>query len=247
MSSYIQILFGYRKTPDPIQFVSPKNNYENKLFDRVGYMKNVDDPKVKNNILNSIKGREDLQKYILANSDVGNELQENINAITSGDEKFNNAVLRRSLDLKNNDVFRNPQPITLLFNDVERFHQQNPIIGKIATQISVPKLSDRDKVRRTLLKGDVDQLENRLYNLRNNNNNDNNINNNISGGNNNNNGGKDSDDDSDDDDDDNSGGPPPDKSSFSLPALRQKIAEMDPSYKKNQKELKKIFRILLKN
>ena len=139
MSSYIQIPFGYRKKPNALQFTSPKYNYENKLLEKAGYIKNVDDPKVKNNLLNAIKSRKDLQKFILANSDVGNELQENINAITSGDEKFNNAVLRRSLDLKNNDLFRNPQPITLLFSDVKRFHQQNPIIGKLATQISVPK------------------------------------------------------------------------------------------------------------
>ena len=232
MSSYIQIPFGYRKKPNAIQFTSPRNNYENKLLEKAGYIKNVDDPKVKNNLLNAIKSRKDLQKFILANSDVGNELQENINAITSGDEKFNNAVIRRSLDLKDNDLFRNPQPMTLLFNDVERFHQQNPIIGKLATQISVPKLSDRDRVRRQLLEGDVAQIENRLANLRNNNNintigGDNNNNNNNTGGIN---AGGDDDNDSDDSDDDNN--PPPPTFGMRLPELRQKLAEMDPKYKK---------------
>ena len=247
MSSYIQIPFGYRKKPNSLQFTSPKYNYENKLLEKAGYIKNVDDPKVKNNLLNAIKSRKDLQKFILANSDVGNELQENINAITSGDEKFNNAVLRRSLDLKNNDLFRNPQPITLLFSDVERFHQQNPIIGKLATQISVPKLSDRDRVRRQLLEGDVAQIENRLANLRNNNN-TNNLNTN-SGGNNNNSGGINiggDDDDSDDSDDDNS--PPPPTFGLRLPELRQKLAEMDPAYKKqperSEKDLQDTFKKL---
>ena len=250
MSSYIQIPFGYRKKPNALQFTSPKNNYENKLLEKAGYIKNVDDPKVKNNLLNAIKSRKDLQKFILANSDVGNELQENINAITSGDEKFNNAVLRRSLDLKNNDVFRNPQPITLLFNDVERFHQQNPIIGKLATQINVPKLSDRDRVRRQLLQGDVAQIENRLANLRNNNINNLNIGgNNNNNSNNNNTGGANiggGDDDSDDSDDDNS--PPPPTFGMRLPELRQKLAEMDPAYKKQpertEKDLQDTFKKL---
>ena len=166
MTSYIQVRYGYRKVSDPIQFVSPKNNFENKLFDRIGYISNKDDPILKNNILNAIRNREDLQKFILATSDLGNELQEDINKITGGDEKFNNAVLRPALDLKNNDLFRNPQPITLLFNDVERFYQQNPIIGKLASQINVSKLSNEDLTKRQLFQGEISKIEDRLYNLK---------------------------------------------------------------------------------
>ena len=166
MTSYIQVPYGYCKVSDPIQFVSPKNNFENKLFNRIGYISNKDDPVVKNNILNAIRNREDLQKFILATSDLGNELQEDINEIPGGDEKFNNAVLRRALDLKNNDLFRNPQPITLLFNDVERFHQQNPIIGKLASQINVSKLSNEDLTKRQLFQGEISKIEDRSYNLK---------------------------------------------------------------------------------
>ena len=227
MTSYIQVPYGFRKVPKPIKFASPKNNLENKLFDKIGYIKNKNDPIVKNNILNAIRNREDLQKFILANSDLGNELQEDINEITSGDEKFNNAILRRALDLKNNDVFRNPQPVTLLFNDVERFHQQNPIIGKLATQINAAKLSEKDLVKRQLLKGEIDKIENRLYNLKNANikKNDN------------------DDDDNNDDDDSPDGG-----SSPSIPAMRETIAEMDPSFRprteRSEKDLQDTFRKL---
>ena len=140
MSSYIQVPYGFRKVSNPIHFVTTKNNFENQLFNRIGYISNKDDPVVKNNILDAVKNREDLQKFILATSDLGIELQQDINEITRDDEKFNNAVLRRALDLKSGDLFRNPQPISLLFNDVEKFHQQNPIIGKLATQINVSKL-----------------------------------------------------------------------------------------------------------
>ena len=75
-------------------------------------------------------------------SDFCQELQQDINEITGGDEKFNNAVVRRALLLKSDGVFRNPQPISLLFNDVQTFHQQNPIIGKLATQIKASKLTE---------------------------------------------------------------------------------------------------------
>ena len=229
MTSYIQVPYGFLKVPKPIQFVSPKNNLENKLFDKIGYIKHKDDPVVKNNILNAIKNREDLQKFILATSDLGNELQEDINEITSGDEKFNNAILRRALDLKNNDVFRNPQPVTLLFNDVERFHQQNPIIGKLATQINIAKLSEKDLIKRQFLKGEIDKIENRLYNLKYNKPNSEK---------------KDDDDDGndDDDDDDPSGG----SSAPSIPAMREAIAEMDPSFRsrpeRSEKDLQDTFK-----
>ena len=227
MTSYIQVPYGYRKVSNPIQFVSPKNNFENKLLDRIGYISNKDDPVVKNNILNAIRNREDLQKFILATSDLGNELQEDINEITGGDEKFNNAVLRRALDLKNNDLFRNPQPITLLFNDAERFHQQNPIIGKLASQINVSKLSNEDLTKRQLFQGEISKIEDRLYNLKY---------------------GKDdkkkrSGGDSDDDDD---GKKPP--GGGSAPSMREAEAEIDPSFRsppeRSEKDLQDTFRQL---
>ena len=165
MSSYIQEPFGYRHVSKPTQFVSPKNP-ETHYLNRIGYISNKDDPVVENNILDAIKNREDLQKYILATSDFGHELQQNINQITGGDEKFNNAIVRRALDLKNEDLFRNPQPITLLFNNVEKFHQQNPIIGKLATQINVSKLTDKELVKRKFLEGGISEIEDRLHRLK---------------------------------------------------------------------------------
>ena len=159
-SSYIQVPFGYRKVSKPIQFRTAKNNFENKLFDYIDFISDKNDPVVKNNLLNAIKNREDLQKYILATSDLGDELQTDINTITGGNERFNNAIVRRVLDLKSNDLFRNPQPISLLFNDVEKFHQQNPIIGKLATQINaVKKSSEEDLTKHQFLEGDINRIE----------------------------------------------------------------------------------------
>ena len=225
MASYIQVPYGYRKVSNPIQFVTPKNNLENKLFDRIGYISNKDDPVVKNNILDAIKNREDLQKYILATSDLGDELQQDINEITGGDEKFNNAVLRRALDLKSTDLFRNPQPISSLFNNVEKFHQQNPIIGKLATQINVSKLSNEDLTKRQLLQGEISKIEDRLYNLKY---------------------GKPDSKKGDDDDADDDGKPPP--GGGSAPSMREAEAEIDPSFRRPpeppERDLQKTFRDL---
>ena len=62
MSSYIQVPYGYRKVSNPIQFLSPKNVEENQYLNRIGYISNKDDAVVKNNILDAVKHRKDLQK-----------------------------------------------------------------------------------------------------------------------------------------------------------------------------------------
>ena len=224
MSSYIQVLYGYCKVSDQIQFLTPKNVEENQYLNRIGYISNKDDPVVKNNILDAIKNRKDLQKWILATSDFGRELQQDINEITGGDEKFNNAVLRCALDLKSDGVFRNPQPISLLFNDVEKFHQQNPIIGKLATQINVSKLSKKDLVKRQFLQSGIAEIENRLHRLKYGKN-----------------------DKKDDDDDDEPKSPP--KGGSRAPPTRE--AEIDPSFRRPPKsednperDLEKVFKEL---
>ena len=221
MSSYIQEPFGYRHVSKPIQFVSPKNP-ETHYLNRIGYISNKDDPIVENNILDAIKNREDLQKYILATSDFGHELQENINEITGGDEKFNNAIVRRVLDFKKEDLFRNPQPITLLFNNVEKFHQQNPIIGKLATQINVSKLTEKELIKYQLGELKDRELADRLFKLKY---------------------GKDekNDDDDNDDDDDEPKSPP------KAPPRREAEAEIDPSFRRRtdpERDLEKAFREL---
>ena len=220
MSSYIQIPYGFRKVSEPIQFSVPKNYEENQYLNKVGYLSNKDDPAVKNSLLDAVKSRVDLQKWILATSDFGQILQQDINEITGGNEKFNNAVARRALDLKSEGVFRNPQPISLLFNDVQKFHQQNPIIGKLATQIKASKLTEDEIIKRQFMQGEIAKIENRLNNL------------------------KKRDGKVENDDDDDAPKPPPEGGS-SAPPMQE--AEMDPSFRhppgppEPERDLKKVF------
>ena len=163
-----------------------------------------------------------MQKWILASSDFGQELQQDINEVTGGDEKFNNAVIRRALDLKSDGLFRNPQPISLLFNDVQKFHQQNPIIGKLATQVKASKLTEEEIIKRQFEQGEIAKIENRLYNLKYNNNNDN-----------------------DDNDTSKPPSPPPPDSGSSAPNMLE--AEMDPSFRRPpapERDLQKVFKEL---
>ena len=76
MSSYIQLPYGFRKNSEPIQFNLPKNYAESQYLNRLPYLSNKNDPNVENKILNAVKNRKDLQKWLLATSDVGKLTEE---------------------------------------------------------------------------------------------------------------------------------------------------------------------------
>ena len=95
-------------------------------------------------------------------SDYGNEIQEELNVIVGYDEKFNNAIVRHTLDLKNEAVFHNPNPLNVTFRDVKKFDVLNPVIGKLATQLKASKLTDYELMKKILGQGETDKLQNRF-------------------------------------------------------------------------------------
>ena len=86
---------------------------------------------------------------MLATSDYGNEIQKDLNAVVGHDEKFNNAIARHALDLKDEAIFRNPNPINVTFYDMKKFDQVNPVIGKLAAQVKASKLTDYELTKKT--------------------------------------------------------------------------------------------------
>ena len=106
--------------------------------------------------------RDDLKIWLLATSDYGDEIQEDLNAIVGYDEKFNNAIVRHTLDLKNEAIFRNPNPLNVTFRDVNKFDLVNPVIGKLATQVKASTLTDYELTKKKLGQGETDKLQNRF-------------------------------------------------------------------------------------
>ena len=90
-------------------------------------------PQYDNSIINVIQNCNDFKKWLLATIDYSRELQEDFNALVSYNEKFNNQIVRHTLDRKDASVMQNPNPLNLTFCDVKKIGRQNPIIGKIAT------------------------------------------------------------------------------------------------------------------
>ena len=155
--SYIQLTYGYFKNNEEIQFNLPKNYEESEYMKRLPYITSKGSA-VENNVLNVLKNGEDFKKWLLATSDNGNEIQEDLNAIVGYDEKFNNAIVRHALDLKNEAVFRNPNPLNVTFRDVKKFDVLNPVIGKLAAQLKVSKLTDYELMKKILGQGETDKL-----------------------------------------------------------------------------------------
>ena len=79
--------------------------------------------------------------------------------IVGYDEKFNNAIVRHSLDLKDEAIFRNSNPINVTFHDMKKFDLVNPVIGKLASQYRASKLTDYELTKKLL---EQDKLQLRL-------------------------------------------------------------------------------------
>ena len=89
-------------------------------------------------------------------------MQEDLYAIVGFYEKLNNAIVRHSLDLKDQAIFRNPNPINVTFHDMKKFDLVNPVIGKLATQVKASKLTDYQLTKKLLEQGKVEKLQLRL-------------------------------------------------------------------------------------
>ena len=157
--SYIQLPYRLVKKSKQIQFNLPKNYEESQYIKRLPYIANKG-PDFNSRIRDLLQNREDLKKWLLAINNYGNELQEDLNQIVGYDEKFNNAIAGHALDQKNAGIFQNPNPLNLNFREVKKFDIQNPIIGKIATQVKASKLTEDQLTKRILMQDEIAKIEN---------------------------------------------------------------------------------------
>ena len=147
--SYIQLPYGYVKNNKQIKFNLLRGYEELQYLKEVPYLTNKN-PTLENNLSNLLRNRDDFKKWLLATGEYGNEIQEDLNAIVSFDEKFNNAIVRRALDLKDQAIFCNPNPINVTFHDMKKFDLLNPVIGKLASQVQASKLTDYQLTKKLL-------------------------------------------------------------------------------------------------
>ena len=161
--SYISLLFGLVRKEKKIKLDLPKSYRASQYIKRLPYIRNKD-LNFQNSINNTINNRSDLRKFLLATSDYGRNIQENINAVVSNG-KFNQAVVCRALDQKSKDFFESPIPLSVRFIDAKKIDIQNPIIGTLLSQVNANKISDA-KVKQPLSEAKDQELQDRLDRFR---------------------------------------------------------------------------------
>ena len=95
--SYLSLPFGLIRK-EKIKLDLPKNYGASQYIKRLSYVSR-EDPGFQNSIIDIVNNRSDLRKCLLATSDYGRNIQENINSVVVW-RKFNQAVVRRVLDKK---------------------------------------------------------------------------------------------------------------------------------------------------
>ena len=90
------------------------------LFDKLPYLTQSKNPTLNNIIENSTIDNLELQKYLLATGLLKDDIQQSLDMIVT-DGGFNDAVMRRELDLKYPSIMKKPDPIDIVFKDKEKF------------------------------------------------------------------------------------------------------------------------------
>ena len=154
--SYISLPFRLVRKEMKIKLDLPKNYGSSQYIGRLPYIRN-EDPNFKNLIIDNVNNRSDFGKILLATSDYGKNIQENINAVVA-DGNFNQPVVHRALDQKNKGVFESPIQLSITLKVAEKFDIQNPIIGNLLSQVNANKISDA-KVKQLLDQAKDEELQ----------------------------------------------------------------------------------------
>ena len=101
---------------------------------------------------------------MLATSDYGQNIQENINAVVT-DRKFNDALVRHVLDEKSKGVFDSSTPLSVTFKDAKKFDVQNPIIGNIISQVNANQIGGKG-VKELFARAEDEKIRRRLKALK---------------------------------------------------------------------------------
>ena len=90
--SFIQLPYGLIEKDETVTLPLSKNYATGEYFKRLPHIDNINDPKQQNEAIKLIENRSDFRKYLLATSDFGRSVQDNIdNLVTDG--TYNNAAL----------------------------------------------------------------------------------------------------------------------------------------------------------
>ena len=148
-NKYIKLPYGLvsdEKNKEKIRFNLPLNYKKDVLFQQVPYFAEANNPAIDDVVLGNKRDYLSIQKFLLSKGVLEDAVLDNLDMIVT-DRKFNNAGIRRKLDLKYPSIVKKPTASNFLFRDLKQFNVQNPVIGGLYNQLQI-RTSDQLKLLR---------------------------------------------------------------------------------------------------
>ena len=148
-NSYIKLPYGLvsdENNKEKIRFNLLLNYKKDVLFQQVPYFAEANNPAIDDVVSGNKRDDLSIQKFLLGKGVLEDAVLDNLDMIVS-DRKFNNAGIRRKLDLKYPSIIKKPTASNFLYRDLKQFNVQNPVIGGLYNQLQI-KTSDQLKLIR---------------------------------------------------------------------------------------------------
>ena len=146
-NKYIKLPYGLvsdEKNKEKIRFNLPLNYKKDVLFQQVPYFAEANNPAIDDVVSGNKRDDLSIQKFLLSKGVLEDAVLDNLDMIVT-DRKFNNAGIRRKLDLKYPSVIKKPTASNFLYRDLKQFNVQNPVIGGLYNQLKI-RTSDQLKL-----------------------------------------------------------------------------------------------------
>ena len=138
-NGYIKLPYGFvsdDKNKEKIRFNLPLNYKKDVLFQKVPYFAEVNNSAIDDVVLGKKRDDLSIQTFLLSKGVLEDAILDNLDMIVT-DRKFNNAGIRRKLDLKYPSIIKKPTASNFLFRDKKQFNVQNPVIGGLYNQLQI--------------------------------------------------------------------------------------------------------------
>ena len=149
-SGHTQLSFGFIPDQNPdndLYFDLPLNYKKNLLFNKLPYIAQLNNPAIVDVVCGKKTDDISIQKFLLATDLLQDTIQDNLDLIvTDGD--FNDASVRRALDIKFPPVMKKPTVTNFMFRDKAKFDIQNPVIGTLYGQVFTNKQKQKEELKK---------------------------------------------------------------------------------------------------
>ena len=149
-NSYIKLPYGLvsdEKNKEKIRFNLPLNYKKDVLFQQVPYFAEANNPAIDDVVSGNKRDDLSIQKFLLSKGVLEDAVLDNLDMIVT-DRKFNNAGIRRKLDLKYPSVIKKPTASNFLYRDLKQFNVQNPVIGGLYNQLKIRTSDQLKQIRK---------------------------------------------------------------------------------------------------